>query len=1113
MDIPILDSVPRVRRRTSRSGAYAYDRLDDNVPLRPQATRDKLASEDFGKELNPDSSIWKLYVEESKEQDNELTDGCNKDLDTLLLFATLFSAILTAFLVESTQLLQSDPSETSLELLLALAQSQRRIEIGAPDTLLPPIETTPFQPSGSARLINTLWFSALVISLGAAMVAILAKEWLGAFTSYKTRDPYQYTLQRQARFRSLESWGMLPIINFLPTILNFSLLLFALGLIVRLWTLDQVVAGVVTVLSTLVSLSYGGFTILGAAVDTCPYRSRISVYIGMIWPLFKSSRASFSKPSTANEKSYVKPVDLDSLSWLLDNSRDPTTADYTCQALAGLKSLKLDPSVFIMQSDQSFISVRQSNATAWKNILRMGAHIADRFSIMTTKYRDELIAFGGKNAARYAIALSEIYPFALAWLQRLSATDEIEGNHDLISDMQNDAHKITTSIFVALDLFWGQASPPLTVSSYCSLAFAELKLIEGILAHRRMLGHSAASSSGHTFVSVRGAEESSPLELQNRYRSTLNRISILIQALLDDPASTGNLPAHSQIHDLVLVVIQLVGHEEIRINGGFDYKTYAYNEDTQIMAVDTPGSYGPYRSLNNERTGLIGSLMKLFSSWNADNHIDVTNPRYRQRFLRAAMKLMQIIGPKSIEQSASNSGSTQCPSFFDNSSDPEATVKLPASPRESIVYQCLEMASFAIFFLGQPDMGDMVRILDAALTPLITDRDGPEILGHRFLHTVILRNPSLFLDWIKKLQTYKPAAEIIAAIYPTYVPNTQQILKAQVCWSITKLLTAQSSSGSTVASGLLNYFEQVVDHSAHLIAILKLLRNAGSAYRSSEATGKVLRNLTEHITTTSSGFSVPTTGAKNPCSACLDYFTQEKGFRLLQKIGSSQPEAAAQAVLDIVIQSVASRKQLGVGVVDSFLEAVNLVCESYPDNSNRLSNSFVPAVIHHLQQLEPGLESLVSEGAIPSIQLALDELYDAAQHMSITASKNQALSDLDSMIELVQKYSPMTRSLPLPHDDYPGPIYLPSAARGGAKRRNRSFRHSRRRRGTRDTASSTIEPGMERKNTGGSRDESGEDVATESKMRSEVARPSLGLISVASDIPEVPFESPLRDED
>ncbi|KAG9123090.1 hypothetical protein FRC07_000241 [Ceratobasidium sp. 392] len=105
-----------------------------------------------------------MYVEEAKEQDSELVNDKNGNLDQMLLFATLFSAILTAFIIESKNLLQQDSAELTVTLLLAIAQSQQRVEQGTPQTL-PPIKRPRFSASMSARWINGLWYTALALSL------------------------------------------------------------------------------------------------------------------------------------------------------------------------------------------------------------------------------------------------------------------------------------------------------------------------------------------------------------------------------------------------------------------------------------------------------------------------------------------------------------------------------------------------------------------------------------------------------------------------------------------------------------------------------------------------------------------------------------------------------------------------------------------------------------------------------------------------------------------------------------------------------------------------------------------------------------------------------------
>ncbi|KAF8601216.1 hypothetical protein BDV93DRAFT_446164, partial [Ceratobasidium sp. AG-I] len=98
-----------------------------------------MAADKPGEELAHDATIWHLYLEEADEHDQELVKSRHGSLDMLLLFAALFSAILTAFLIESKALLEQDPAETSVALLLMVVQSQQRIELGLPSPVDTPL--------------------------------------------------------------------------------------------------------------------------------------------------------------------------------------------------------------------------------------------------------------------------------------------------------------------------------------------------------------------------------------------------------------------------------------------------------------------------------------------------------------------------------------------------------------------------------------------------------------------------------------------------------------------------------------------------------------------------------------------------------------------------------------------------------------------------------------------------------------------------------------------------------------------------------------------------------------------------------------------------------------
>ncbi|QRV99701.1 E3 ubiquitin-protein ligase listerin [Ceratobasidium sp. AG-Ba] len=298
---------------------------------RPEAY-ERMASDKIGEELAPDATIWKLYLDEAAEYDHELVEGRHKSLDMLLLFAALFSAILTAFLIESKKLLQLDAQDASYGLQLLMAQSQYRMERGLPPVGSDSLPTRPnFVVSASARFINGLWFTSLGLSLSAALVAMLGKEWLTAFLASRPRTAHSHVLMRQARLEGLEDWWALHIIALLPSLLHMSLLLFSIGLVVYLWTLDSAIAAVLASIVAITTLFYLITAVLGAIFDYCPFVTELSKYVrqGVV-------RIVSRHPSTRSEGSNTSYWNLRALLWLTNNARNSAVVDCSYQVLSGL---------------------------------------------------------------------------------------------------------------------------------------------------------------------------------------------------------------------------------------------------------------------------------------------------------------------------------------------------------------------------------------------------------------------------------------------------------------------------------------------------------------------------------------------------------------------------------------------------------------------------------------------------------------------------------------------------------------------------------------------------------------------------------------------------------
>ncbi|EEB99992.1 hypothetical protein MPER_00173, partial [Moniliophthora perniciosa FA553] len=114
---------------------------------------------------------WEKVLKEVARHDEDMVKGWRDDIDTLLVFAGLFSAVVTAFAIESYQWLDEDPADTTVALLTQLLLVQ--VNGSQPVSF----EPTPFKPDASSIRINIFWFLSLIFSLTSALFGLLCKQW------------------------------------------------------------------------------------------------------------------------------------------------------------------------------------------------------------------------------------------------------------------------------------------------------------------------------------------------------------------------------------------------------------------------------------------------------------------------------------------------------------------------------------------------------------------------------------------------------------------------------------------------------------------------------------------------------------------------------------------------------------------------------------------------------------------------------------------------------------------------------------------------------------------------------------------------------------------------
>ncbi|KDR70460.1 hypothetical protein GALMADRAFT_76084, partial [Galerina marginata CBS 339.88] len=120
---------------------------------------------------------WENVLEPLMESDKAQCEIWKDEVQNLLIFAGLFSGVLTAFIIQSYQSLQPDPNDIMIALLTRIAIS---LDNPLNGTSLTPINTVLHQksPPASSIRINMFWFISLVLSLTTVLIGIVSLQWL-----------------------------------------------------------------------------------------------------------------------------------------------------------------------------------------------------------------------------------------------------------------------------------------------------------------------------------------------------------------------------------------------------------------------------------------------------------------------------------------------------------------------------------------------------------------------------------------------------------------------------------------------------------------------------------------------------------------------------------------------------------------------------------------------------------------------------------------------------------------------------------------------------------------------------------------------------------------------
>ncbi|KAK0227010.1 hypothetical protein EDD85DRAFT_777368, partial [Armillaria nabsnona] len=223
----------------------------------------KFAEDKRYEELGSAARVWRIYLEECAASDGEMVEGWRDGLDVLLVFAGLFSAVVTTFVAQTSQSLQVDYGQVTTLLLIELINVQRSASNGSLVNDVPRSDLT-FRPSTSDSWVNGLWFTSLSLSLTAALFAVLTKQWIHQYLSVPSGTP-------RDRCRRV---GL--IIGLLPVLMSASLGVFLVGLVLFIIPLRVSIAGVVGAITFMSFSAYIVTNFLPILYPSCPYKTPLS---------------------------------------------------------------------------------------------------------------------------------------------------------------------------------------------------------------------------------------------------------------------------------------------------------------------------------------------------------------------------------------------------------------------------------------------------------------------------------------------------------------------------------------------------------------------------------------------------------------------------------------------------------------------------------------------------------------------------------------------------------------------------------------------------------------------------------------------------------------------
>jgi len=206
--------------------------------------------------------------------------------------------VTSAFIIQVQPKLQPDPNEETVALLRVLIHKIDNTTFGNDVPTIPRWTGPPH----TIVQVQAILYASLAASLFSAFLAMLGKQWLNRYASIDMRgSAIQRSQNRQRKLDGIVTWYFDHVMELLPLMLQFALLLLGCALSRYLWEIDTTVAWVVIGVTSFGVASYTFFVVAGAVSASCPYQTPgANIFYHIPHLTLSALRSAFSRSTFIN---------------------------------------------------------------------------------------------------------------------------------------------------------------------------------------------------------------------------------------------------------------------------------------------------------------------------------------------------------------------------------------------------------------------------------------------------------------------------------------------------------------------------------------------------------------------------------------------------------------------------------------------------------------------------------------------------------------------------------------------------------------------------------------------------------------------------------------------